>query len=331
MAIDPTAIGSVDEAVDHLYGLEPERFVAARNELARALRADGDRSAADSVKALRKPTVVAAELNRVLRSSPTELDELLRAAADLAGGHRSVLDGETVELGGLQAAHREVTRRLAGRAERHQERLEALLEAASLDETQHDQLRAASFAAEPTPAAGFDLFPPRSSSPPASITSLAEVRARRRESASKRGQAEQKGQPAAGDGEGNSIDREPERPSQSRPGQRRAAEVLAAAATEHGRAETSLTIAYRRVEAAVRKVGKARERIDDLERRLADARAHYDEAEDGLAAATTAAEKAEQRLSASADALRAARVAVGEPLDEGGPGSTDTRDPEVRS
>ncbi len=44
------------DAVDPLYAGRPEEFVAARNALAKALRASGDKAAAAEVAKLRRPT-----------------------------------------------------------------------------------------------------------------------------------------------------------------------------------------------------------------------------------------------------------------------------------
>jgi superfamily II RNA helicase len=72
-----------DAAIVELYGLEPERFVAARNQLAKQLR-DHDERAAAAVMALRKPTIAAWLANQLVRVAPdqihalTELGEQLR-------------------------------------------------------------------------------------------------------------------------------------------------------------------------------------------------------------------------------------------------------------
>ncbi|MEV0287029.1 MULTISPECIES: hypothetical protein [unclassified Kribbella] len=77
----------VDAAVVELYGLAPEQFTAARNELARLA---GDPRATDAIKALRKPTLAAWLANQLIRAAPdqihdlTELGEGLREA-QLAG------------------------------------------------------------------------------------------------------------------------------------------------------------------------------------------------------------------------------------------------------
>src|SRR5947207_15901983 len=70
---------SVDREIDKLYGLSPEEFTAARDGLAKELKAAGDQSGATSVKALRRPTVAAWAVNQVVRREPKGADGLLEA------------------------------------------------------------------------------------------------------------------------------------------------------------------------------------------------------------------------------------------------------------
>lgn len=156
--IDASQVDDLDSAADQLYGLDTDTFVAARDQLVKALRAGGRRDLAGEVKALRRPTVIAAELNRVLRTSPADREALIAAAQALAEGQHRLLAGDVVDLAGLQAAHRAAVATLADRAERHQGEVHAALEAASVDESLHPQLHRATFAQEPTPTRGFDLL-----------------------------------------------------------------------------------------------------------------------------------------------------------------------------
>ena len=74
----------MDRAVVELYGLEPERFIAARNQLVEVLRGRGEERGAALVLGLRKPTVAAWLANQLVRADPegiqtlTELGEQLR-------------------------------------------------------------------------------------------------------------------------------------------------------------------------------------------------------------------------------------------------------------
>ena len=85
------------EAVEALYAETPERFVAARNDLAARLLDSGDPDAAKQVTALRKPTVAAWAVDRLARDRPRELEALIVAGKDLASAQREVAAGGSVE------------------------------------------------------------------------------------------------------------------------------------------------------------------------------------------------------------------------------------------
>jgi hypothetical protein len=62
-----------------LYVLPLERFTAARDRLARRLKADGDEEGARQVAAMRKPSVAAWALNRVARDDPDAVERLIQS------------------------------------------------------------------------------------------------------------------------------------------------------------------------------------------------------------------------------------------------------------
>ena len=82
-----------------LFGLDPSDFVAAREKVARELKASGDKDEAKAVHALRRPSVSAWALNQVARHAPDAINDLLSAAEEarsaqdvvLAGGEGDVL------------------------------------------------------------------------------------------------------------------------------------------------------------------------------------------------------------------------------------------------
>ena len=74
---------AIEEIIDRLYGLPLTEFTGARNQAASELRKAGQREAAGRVKALRKPTAVAAAVNRLVREHRGEVEQFLRAAAAL--------------------------------------------------------------------------------------------------------------------------------------------------------------------------------------------------------------------------------------------------------
>jgi hypothetical protein len=91
---------TLDEIIDRLYGLPLAEFTQARNAAASELRKAGQREAAAQVKALRRPTVGAGAVNRLVREHRAEVEQFLRAAAELRDAQFS---GE----GDLAAARRE--------------------------------------------------------------------------------------------------------------------------------------------------------------------------------------------------------------------------------
>ena len=82
-----------------MFDEDPKTFVAARDRLAKELRAAGQRDAAAEVKALRRPAVSAWALNQVARRHASTIDQLAvsidqaRVAQDevLAGADRATL------------------------------------------------------------------------------------------------------------------------------------------------------------------------------------------------------------------------------------------------
>jgi len=131
----------IDAAVVELYGLPPEQFVAARNQLAKTARDGGDEPAAAAIVALRKPTIAAWLANQLVRADPdgihalTELGERLRETyltADSAS--RRELTRQRHDLVG-HLVHAATQRAAAGRHVTAQtaERLSETLDAALVD------------------------------------------------------------------------------------------------------------------------------------------------------------------------------------------------------
>jgi len=83
----------VQEAIDELYGLDPDEFMQRRTSLAADARTT-DKAAAKDIAALRKPTRSAYALNRLVRADPdaaqrlADLGDELRAAQDALDGAR---------------------------------------------------------------------------------------------------------------------------------------------------------------------------------------------------------------------------------------------------
>jgi hypothetical protein len=77
---------------DELYALPLDEFVAARDQLVRQLRKDGDRDAVDTVKQLRKPSRVAWAVNQAVRAAPDLVDALLETGRALRAAQQHALD-----------------------------------------------------------------------------------------------------------------------------------------------------------------------------------------------------------------------------------------------
>jgi hypothetical protein len=171
-------VTSLDDEVDRLYGLGLDEFTAARNELAKRLRSDGDREAADRVKALPKPTLPAWAANRLARERQKELRALLDAADSLRGAQEAALGGKQADVRGAMRAQREALRKLvdaardeleaAGRPapDATLERVRSTLEAAALDPEARPLLEAGRLTEEHE-SAGFGALAGMGFAPPA--------------------------------------------------------------------------------------------------------------------------------------------------------------------
>lgn len=139
---------AVEERLDALYGEHPEGFVAGRDRLAKDLRASGDRSEADRIKKLRRPSVAAWLVNGTALASPDLLRELAEASRGLEEAQARALEGQEDAVGEWRAA-----------AAREREASAAVLDAAEGLATEHGRpvnRRALELAAETLQAAAGD-------------------------------------------------------------------------------------------------------------------------------------------------------------------------------
>ena len=137
-------------AGDELFGLPPEEFVAARDEVARRLRREGDAEAARRVKALRRPSLSAWAVNQLARSQQRALEGLLVAGERLRAAHQAALagGGDAADLRAATRAEREAVAGLVSAA------LDRLREAGHpTTETTRDRIAATLHAAAASPEA----------------------------------------------------------------------------------------------------------------------------------------------------------------------------------
>jgi hypothetical protein len=118
----------VDEIADRLYALAPEEFTAARDDAAKEADSADLRKA---VKALRKPTAAAHEVNRLVRERPGDIDALL----DLGEQLRAAMGRDANEVRRLTEERRQLVSSLVDRdlTAAVQEDVAATLEAATAD------------------------------------------------------------------------------------------------------------------------------------------------------------------------------------------------------
>jgi hypothetical protein len=90
MAADPT----LDERIDALYAGSADEFIAARDALVKELRAAKDKDGAATVKALRKPTVAAWAVNRIVHEANADVQALAEIGDQLRAAHESLLEGD---------------------------------------------------------------------------------------------------------------------------------------------------------------------------------------------------------------------------------------------
>lgn len=147
-----------------LYALLPGEFVAARNERAGRIKADGDADLARAVKALPKPAAAAWLANTMVRHLTDQLDQVLElgeamreAQADLDAAQLRDLNRQRRQL--VAAVVRE-GRKVAGRlghkvSEAAAEQTAATLQAAMADEAAAAALRTG-LLVEPMAAVGLD-------------------------------------------------------------------------------------------------------------------------------------------------------------------------------
>ncbi|MGI8684220.1 MAG: hypothetical protein ACR2MO_03845 [Acidimicrobiales bacterium] len=90
-----------------LYGLAPGEFTAARNALAKQLKASGDKAGAALVAKLRRPLATAWALNKVARQRPAAIEAVVDAGADLRAATERALAGDASSLRTAQAVERQ--------------------------------------------------------------------------------------------------------------------------------------------------------------------------------------------------------------------------------
>ena len=126
---------------DDLADLPPEDFVAARDELARRLREEGEKAEATEVKKLRKPTVSQWIADQVRRHHPDVVDTLRTASSAVAEAQATAItSGDRTALRDTTAKRRDAVHAVghaidqviarSGRPAHHRDEVLAAIESA---------------------------------------------------------------------------------------------------------------------------------------------------------------------------------------------------------
>jgi hypothetical protein len=112
------AVPDLEHELDELYALPLDQFTKVRNDLARRLKQAHQDEAAATVKALRKPSVVAWTANQLARSESKLVEALLDAGERLRDAQQRALAGRAPpdEVNDAAAAERDAVRTLLAAA-----------------------------------------------------------------------------------------------------------------------------------------------------------------------------------------------------------------------
>lgn len=174
----------LDGRIDALYAGPPAMFTKARDGLVKELRASGLRAEADTVRSLRRPSRLAAELNRLAREDPQRLEALIAAEDLLASVQRRMVEGAAgvAALREAEGAEAAAVGAFPGGPPVH-----AALRFAARSPARADDLRRGRLVEDPAPDdqdGPFAFGPPSPSPPPrprsrAPVDEIADARARR--------------------------------------------------------------------------------------------------------------------------------------------------------
>ncbi len=280
-----------------LYSLPPEEFTAARNALAKELKAAGKKDEAAAVAKLRRPSVAAWALNQVARTKADLVEAALAAGQELRAATEATVAGEAGELRAASAAERTAANavvkaaaaHLGARAEALTPALLATLRVAALDDEVADELRRGVLTSDQEqPGFGFGM-----DADVASVTDLAPRRAAKAKqdkakddnAKGKAGRRADKAQPA--DGDGTSARSTDEAGSRAEAAAAAKAERVAAREAERLR-KKELTARQRTLDRREREAKRLAKAADEAEEEARTARATADDAAEAAEAARRA-------------------------------------------
>jgi hypothetical protein len=307
----------LESEIDKLYGVPLDEFIHDRDELAKRVRREGEREAAERIKKLRKPSAGAWALNQAIRRRRKETEALLAAGERLREAHESLMSGgDPAELREAMQEERGLALALADCAEAIasetgksgpalRERVRSTLHAATVDEEARDELAKGRFVRE-REAVGLGPFGAAMPTAPAGGRSKRGAGARAGGRRAAGDSAPGDGGRAAGAAEGG---RQAGATKGGRAAPRRGEPSGAARRGGRSAARPKEPTAAERRRAAER---ERRERLAEAERVLGEARAGLEEAEAAHSHAADELQAAREAVGAAEDAEREARAVARE-------------------
>lgn len=166
------------DVTGELFALDPGEFVAARNELVKALRKAGDRELAGRVAELRRPSPAAWAVNQLARNRREDVENLVGLGRALREAQEQALGGADAQLlrqagrarrdavAALADAAVDLLAERGSGADSHTGEITATLEAASLDPGAGEAVLAGRLTSALDPPSGFgDGDPPPAAHP----------------------------------------------------------------------------------------------------------------------------------------------------------------------
>jgi hypothetical protein len=269
---------SLAEAADELYALPPAEFRAARDERADQARAAGNRELAAAIRKLRRPTVSAWLVNRLVRDAGGQVGELLQLGEALQEAQSALAGDRLRELSErrriLVPALTRKARQLAAAAgqpvsDQAERELTGTLEAALADRETADAVRSGRLTRALSYAGlgGADAFAAVAAPGGTAGAAREETGEARGQAGGARGGRRERGRPAGRAGSGRAK-AEPDRSAREAEAARRDLADAEAAARE---AAGALAAAEQQAATTAGQHEAAVERVAGLERELDDA------------------------------------------------------------
>ena len=304
-ASEPDQDDALAAAVDELYAGDLDQFTPRRNELAKRSRAAGDKEVAKAITALRKPTQAAFTINRLARTDPSAIDELITVGGELRRAQRST-DAESLRE--LNKTRRALLNSLVRRAfevieqqsptASQQDDISATFQAALADPDLAQQLQGGTLvkAAE---SSGFGFTPPEltlvrsSASRRAAVgDGLAAVMSTKDEESANAGVADTK----AADTDAAVASAAAEKEAKATAREKAARQKADQRAVARQRAQSEVDAADAAVHTAVVAIDAGQQLIRMLQRQLTDARRELENAQKAAKDAETRQRKAREAL-----------------------------------